>query len=67
MTKIGWREWLVFRAKYYSGHSWKNQRLGQAFCSAYNITDPALFHLIDDRSAEEYIMDEYVELENHHE
>ena len=59
MTKISWSEWFDFRNGYYAGSM--SQRLGQAFCNRYNITDPTLFYQTDMERAEEHIMDEYVD------
>lgn len=43
-----------FIKKYYKG-GFPHQRLGQAFCNVYNLTNPTLFYMEDESDALNYI------------
>lgn len=60
MFKINYTTWLEFRKEYFGGNK---QRLGQAFCNRFNITNPTLFYKTSDWDSINYIEINYVDFQ----
>jgi len=55
LISISGEQLAKFFVRFYKDHLGKYQRLGQAFCNEFNITDPFLFYEADDKKATELI------------
>jgi len=59
--KVTQNEFRFFQHQYFRSQIAVHERVGQAFCNKYNITDTALFYETDTGDALKYIADKYVE------
>ena len=59
--KVSHWDYLIWRAKYYRSDRYTQERLGQAFCNDFNVTNPILFNVEQGPRAEKIIMEEYIE------
>ena len=50
-VRINVADYERFVSNFYHKKTYPNQRLGQAFCNAFGITNPALFYEMDNREA----------------
>ena len=63
MKQIAIDAYNTFYLNYYKSGDNKRQRLGQAFCNAFRITDSELFYLQDAAMASALIFERYINKE----
>ena len=57
---ISMKDFNRFYVKYYGEPEFKHQRIGQAFCNEYNLTNSVLFYETTAETAVNYIIENYV-------